>query len=277
VNPYGATSIAFNASADAPVGTYQATVIGTGGSTSHRLPVQLTVLPYIDPNRLANDVTKVGYSLKAGESLLFNLMKPESDAAALDLITQVGFGTGSGTLYVREGAPPTDTDFHCRTSGHWSTFCRVERDPHADFPMTYFLRVQAATDITGGSVMAGYGDAYDGRPPTTRANPTDYPINDYTVVESPITVSDLNGNGGIVHVSYRLAHPSRTDLKVELIASDGQIYLLRDHANGPINPSVEHRFDFTDKIANGTWTLRVTDDTPRGSGTLLDWRLDFFR
>ncbi|MGO4780424.1 proprotein convertase P-domain-containing protein, partial [Lysobacter sp. 2RAB21] len=109
------------------------------------------------------------------------------------------------------------------------------------------------------SLMANYG--YDGRSSEWRSNPTDYLINDNTVVESPITASDLSGNAGFVSVTYRLNHPYRTDLKVELIAPDGQAYLLRDHVNGPINPSVVHTFDFTDKVANGVWKLRVTDDT----------------
>lgn len=74
-----------------------------------------------------------------------------------------------------------------------------------------------------------------------------------------------------------LTHPYRTDLKVELVAPDGQVYLLRDHINGPVNPSVEHTFNFTDKVANGVWTLRVTDDVPGGSGLLTNWTLDFFR
>lgn len=277
VYPYGPTSIAFTANADAVPGQYQANVVATGDSTTHRLPVQLTVLPYLDANRLPNEVTRVGLSLRAGESLLFNIMKPEGSAPGFALDTQVGFGTGSGTLYVREGAPPTDTEFHCRTTGLWSSYCRVERDPQPDFPMTYFLRLKAATDLQGASVMASYGAGYDGRPPAAFSNPTDYLINDNTAVESPLTVSGVDGNGGKAHLVYRLNHPYRTDLKVELIAPDGQVYLLRDHANGPINPSPDHAFDFTDKVANGVWKLRVTDDVLGGSGTLLDWRLEFFR
>ncbi|MGJ7901203.1 proprotein convertase P-domain-containing protein [Lysobacter sp. 1R34A] len=277
VNPYGPTSIAFTASADAPVGTYEANIVGTAASATHRLPVQLTVLPYIDPNRLANDLTRVGMNLKAGESLVFNLMKPEGAAPGFYLNTQFGPGTGAGTLYVREGAPPTDTEYHCRTSGVWSTFCRVDRDPQADFPVTYFLRLKARTDMTGASVMATYGDHYDARPHAVFANPADYLINDNSVVESPLTVAGVNGNGGTARLVYRLNHPYRTDLKLELIAPDGKAYLLRDHSNGPINPSVEQTLDLTDKVANGVWKLRVTDDVPGGSGTLLHWTLDFFR
>lgn len=277
VNPYGPTSIAFTASADAPAGTYEAAVVATAASATHRLPVQLTVLPYIDGNRLANDLTRVGLTLKAGESLLFNLMKPEGSAPDFYLNTQFGPGTGAGTLYVREGAPPTDTDYHCRTSGIWSTFCRVDRTPQADFPVTYFLRLKARTDMSGASVMATYGGAYDGRPRAQFANPADYLINDYAVVDSPLTIAGLNGNGGIARIVYRLNHPHRADLKVELIAPDGQAYLLRDHSNGPINPSLEQTLDLTDKVANGVWKLRVTDDVPGGSGTLLHWSLDFFR
>lgn len=277
VNPYGPTSIAFTASADAPVGSYQATVVATAASATHRLPVQLTVLPYLDANRLANDLTRVGISLRAGESLLFNIMKPEGAAPSFYLNTQFGPGTGAGTLYVREGAPPTDTEYHCRTSGVWSTFCRVDRDPHADFPLTYFLRLKARTDMTGASVMATYGGSYDARPRVVFSNPTDHLINDKSVVESSLSVLRLNGNGGIARVVYRLSHPHRTDLKLELIAPDGQAYLLRDHSNGPINPSLEQTLDLTDKVANGVWKLRVTDDVPGGSGTLLDWSLDFYR
>jgi hypothetical protein len=274
VNPYGPTSIAFTASVEAPVGNFEASIVGTGGSTTHRLPVQLTVLPYLDPNRLLNNVTRVGISLRAGESMLFNIMKPESSSLFYSFTSQIGFGTGTGTFYVREGAPPTETDFHCRSTGRWGTYCEIERNPRAYFPMTYFLLIKADTDMTGASIMADYG--YDGRSSEWRSNPTDYLINDNTVVESPITASDLSGNAGFVSVTYRLNHPYRTDLKVELIAPDGQAYLLRDHVNGPINPSVVHTFDFTDKVANGVWKLRVTDDTLGGSGVLLDWGVSFF-
>jgi hypothetical protein len=94
---------------------------------------------------------------------------------------------------------------------------------------------------------------------------------------SPTTVTGCPGHAlatSIITVS--VVHPTVSNITVTLIAPDGSTYLLY---NGPIDatlPGLSRKFrvDLSSEIANGTWTLQVTDDATDDTGYIDSWRLN---
>ncbi|MBV8517220.1 MAG: proprotein convertase P-domain-containing protein [Acidobacteria bacterium] len=108
------------------------------------------------------------------------------------------------------------------------------------------------------------------------------PENSIDGVLSTITIDDPRAIASIA-VRVDIAHPSRGDLRIELIAPDGTTVLLQPvsleraadvHATfgrdavpaEPLTPLLGHS-------AAGTWTLRVRDLRALDTGTLLSWAL----
>ncbi|HUP62837.1 MAG TPA: proprotein convertase P-domain-containing protein [Thermoanaerobaculia bacterium] len=103
-------------------------------------------------------------------------------------------------------------------------------------------------------------------------------------IVSTLTIGDTRTIEN-VFVRVDIAHPSRGDLRIELVAPDGTKVLLQQvsfertrdvrvtfgvDAN-PVQPlSVLHG-----RGANGVWQLRVSDQRRRDLGTLLSWGLAF--
>lgn len=70
-------------------------------------------------------------------------------------------------------------------------------------------------------------------------------------------------------------HEYQGDLRIQLIAPDGRVALLRDATGGATGTITEvySRADLDGAPVNGTWTLRFTDIDPGAAGTLRDVRL----
>lgn len=84
-------------------------------------------------------------------------------------------------------------------------------------------------------------------------------------------------------VNVNIAHPSRGDLQIVLIAPDGTDVVLQNPSTdgapftqvtyGVDADSAERLDVFHGRAANGRWTLSVKDFHPQNSGTLLSWSL----
>jgi subtilisin-like proprotein convertase family protein len=102
-------------------------------------------------------------------------------------------------------------------------------------------------------------------------------------VTSTLTISDPRAIEKL-YVRVDIAHPSRGDLRIELIAPDGTVILLqglsssrtRDiHVTYGLTAAPAEPLDvLRGRSAAGTWTLRVSDRQPLDAGTLLSWGLD---
>jgi subtilisin-like proprotein convertase family protein len=106
---------------------------------------------------------------------------------------------------------------------------------------------------------------------------TDTPIADDATIESPLSVAGCDrapAPGSYIEV--RIVHPWERDLAVSLIAPDGeQIPLQYPRASGQPNIFRTYIADVSGKPANGTWALKVEDQSsgfPEG-GYLDNWRL----
>jgi secreted trypsin-like serine protease len=116
-------------------------------------------------------------------------------------------------------------------------------------------------------------------PPTgqTYTNGTDFQIRDNTTVESPITVSGRTGNGSATTpVAVNIVHTYIGDLKVDLIAPDGSLYVLHNRAGGGTdNINQTYTVNLSSEPLNGTWRLRVNDNANQDTGYINSWSVTF--
>ena len=116
-------------------------------------------------------------------------------------------------------------------------------------------------------------------PPTgqTYTNITDYTINDNATVSSPITVSGRTGNGSATTpVAVNIVHTYKGDLKVDLVAPDGSVYVLHNRAGGSADNIVQtFTVNLSSEALNGTWNLRVNDNAAQDVGYINSWSVTF--
>ncbi|MEU0664126.1 S8 family serine peptidase [Streptomyces lavendulocolor] len=109
-------------------------------------------------------------------------------------------------------------------------------------------------------------------------NTADYPIADFTTVQSPITVTGVTGNApSTLRVSVDIKHTAIGDLQTELIAPDGSAYRLKNYSDGGSTDNLitSYTVDASSETANGTWKLLVSDNSRRDTGRIDSWSLQF--
>lgn len=108
-------------------------------------------------------------------------------------------------------------------------------------------------------------------------NSADYRINDNATVSSPINVLGRNGNGlAETRVAVNIVHTFKGDLKVDLVAPDGSVFVLHDRAGGDADNIVaDYRVNLSAEALNGTWNLRVNDNQRQDTGYINSWSITF--
>ena len=113
--------------------------------------------------------------------------------------------------------------------------------------------------------------------PTPFESTTSQTIPDSGTLSTTIAVSDIDGNAaGPLQVYANLTHTKIGDLRLVLASPDGKSYTLKAYgseAGGTLQTT--YGVDATDAVANGTWTLKVTDSATGSTGTLAGWSLGF--
>ena len=111
----------------------------------------------------------------------------------------------------------------------------------------------------------------------TYTNSADYQIRDNTTVESPITVSGRTGNGSATTpVAVNIVHTYQGDLKVDLVAPDGSVYVLHNRSGGGTdNINQTYTVNLSGEAMNGTWKLRVNDNAANDIGYINSWSVTF--
>ena len=116
-------------------------------------------------------------------------------------------------------------------------------------------------------------------PPTgqTYTNGTDFTINDNATVNSPITVSGRTGNGSATTpVAVSIVHTYIGDLKVDLVAPDGSVYVLHNRTGGSAdNINQTYTVNLSSEVLNGAWNLRVNDNANADTGRIDSWSVTF--
>ncbi|MGW1776152.1 S8 family serine peptidase [Streptomyces sp. NPDC002104] len=108
-------------------------------------------------------------------------------------------------------------------------------------------------------------------------NLTDVAITDNATVNSTITVSGVTGNApATLKVGVDIKHTYIGDLKVDLVAPDGSVYVLSNRAGGSTDNIIQtFTVNASSEVANGVWTLRVNDNASADTGKIDAWNLTF--
>ena len=109
------------------------------------------------------------------------------------------------------------------------------------------------------------------------SNDTDVAIPDNTTVQSSIVVSGRTGNGSsATPVAVNIIHTYKGDLKVDLIAPDGSVYVLHNRTGDSADNIIEtFTPNLSSAVLNGTWTLRVNDNATTDTGYINSWGITF--
>ncbi|MBT2470424.1 S8 family serine peptidase [Streptomyces sp. ISL-66] len=105
----------------------------------------------------------------------------------------------------------------------------------------------------------------------------DVAIGDNTTVESSITVSGVTGNApATLKVGVDIKHTYIGDLKVDLVAPDGTVYVLSNRTGGGTDNIIQtFTVNASSEVANGVWKLRANDNANQDTGKIDAWNLTF--
>jgi carboxypeptidase T len=108
-------------------------------------------------------------------------------------------------------------------------------------------------------------------------NDTDVAIPDNTTVQSSIVVSGRTGNApSATPVAVNIVHTYKGDLKVDLIAPDGTVYVLHNRTGGSADNIIQtFSVNLSSEALNGTWRLRANDNATADSGYINSWGITF--
>jgi serine protease len=130
-------------------------------------------------------------------------------------------------------------------------------------------------NVTGvnftGTANGGGGDGQ------TYTNDFDYYIFDNFTIQSPIAVSGRSGTGSATtQVKVKILHTYIGELKVDLVAPDGSVYVLHNRSGGSAdNIDQTYTVNLSGEAMNGMWMLRVNDNAWGDTGRLDSWSITF--
>ncbi|WP_242113061.1 M4 family metallopeptidase [Luteimonas aquatica] len=225
--------------------------------------------PDPDPVALSKGVPVTGLAAATNKALTFTLDVP---AGATNLTFTLSGGTGDADMYVKLGSMPTDTSYDCRPYKSGNAELCTFATPTAG---KYYVRVKAYAAYAGVSLVGDWGGGSGGT--QTYTNDTDFNITDYGSFRSPVAVASRTGNApNNAQVKVDIAHTYIGDLKVDLIAPDGSVYVLHNRTGGSAdNINKTYTVDLSSEALNGTWNLRVKDNANGDTGKLNSWSVTF--
>ncbi|MFF0744056.1 M4 family metallopeptidase [Streptomyces sp. NPDC004111] len=109
-------------------------------------------------------------------------------------------------------------------------------------------------------------------------NQTDVAIPDNgAAVTSSIAVTKTGNAPATLKVDVDIVHTWRGDLRVDLVAPDGTVYLLKNTSSGDSADNVKQQFtvNASSELAAGTWKLKVQDKAAQDTGYINGWKLTF--
>ncbi|PNE19445.1 M20/M25/M40 family metallo-hydrolase [Amycolatopsis sp. BJA-103] len=109
----------------------------------------------------------------------------------------------------------------------------------------------------------------------TFSNGTDFALNDYATVNSPITSSATGNAVSPVKVTVTGTHTCSGDLRFSLKAPDGSTYSVKATGSLPCTDLGTRTYSVpvTNEAASGTWTLVLYDAYAQDTGTLDSWSI----
>ncbi len=221
---------------------------------------------------LTNGTPKTGLAASSGNSLNYTMTVP---AGASNLVFTTSGGSGDADLYVKFGSAPTDSSYDCRPYKNGNAETCTIASPSAG---TYYVRVKAYSTFSGLSLSGSYtAGGSGGGSSQTYSNTGDVAISDNATVTSTINVSGRSGNAGSsVPVAVNIVHTYIGDLKVDLLAPDGSVYVLHNRSGGSAdNINKTYTVNLSSEALNGAWKLRVNDNANGDTGYIDSWSVTF--
>ncbi len=219
---------------------------------------------------LNNGVPITGLAGAAGSSQYFTVQVP---AGATNLVIASSGGSGDADMYVRAGSQPTTATYDCRPYKTGNAESCSFATPVAG---TYHVLLSAYSAFSGVSLQASWGSGGTGGA-QTYSNASAVTIVDNATVESAIAVSGRTGNApASTPVAVDISHTWKGDLKVDLVAPDGSVYVLSNYAGGSAD-DIKQTFNvnLSTEALNGSWKLRVTDKASGDTGRINSWSITF--
>ncbi|MEQ1512549.1 MAG: proprotein convertase P-domain-containing protein [Lysobacteraceae bacterium] len=249
---------------------YYVQAYDNAGNVGGSSPIAVAATSSAGGTVLSNGVPVTGLGAATGASLNYTMVVP---TGASNLTFTTSGGTGDVDMYVKWNAAPTDTVYDCRpfASGNAETCTFATPSPG-----TYYVRLKAYATFAGVSLVGNYTTGGGGGT-TTYSNTTPFAIADNATINSPITVSGRTGNGpAATPVAVNITHTYKGDLKVDLVAPDGSIYVLHNRTGGSTDNIIQtFSVNLSTEPLNGTWNLRVNDNAAGDTGTLNSWSITF--
>ncbi len=220
---------------------------------------------------LGNGVPLTGQSGAAGSSQYYTVQVP---AGASNLMIASSGGSGDADLYVRAGSQPTTSTYDCRPYKSGNAESCTFATPTAG---TYHVMLNAYAAYSGVTLQASWSTGGGTGGAQTYSNATAVNIVDNATVESAISVSGRSGNApASTPVAVDISHTWKGDLKVDLVAPDGSVYVLSNYAGGSAD-DIKQTFNvnLSSEALNGTWKLRVNDKASGDTGRINRWSITF--
>lgn len=193
-------------------------------------------------------------------------------------VASFSFTTSGLTANFTDGSSDPDGSIASRGwnfgDGSTSTAANPSRTYAASGTYTVTLTV---TDNQGASNSTSRSVTVTAQQPSFFANTLRYNIRDNATVESPITVSGRSGNAPAnLQLSVRIIHTWIGDLRVELVAPNGTVFLIHNRTGGSADNIIgSYTVNASSIGANGTWRLRVNDNANGDVGFIENWSLQF--
>ena len=222
-------------------------------------------------NTLTKGVPVTGLAASTGGSVNYTMAVP---AGSTNLTFTISGGTGDADMYVKFGSAPTTSVYDCRPYLGGNAETCTFAAPQAG---TYHVMLRAYSSFSGVSLVGNYTTGGGGTEPSFFQNTNNFTIADNATVESPVTVSGRTGNApSTLKVAVDIKHTYIGDLKVDLIAPDGSVYVLHNRTgSGTDNILTTYTVNASTEVANGTWKLRVNDNAAQDTGFIDAWSLQF--
>jgi endonuclease I len=271
-NPLNANLLTFSNYTDNNVSTgntyyYYVTAEDNNANESGNGAIVSASLATGSDHTLTNGVAKTGLSGSSGQQSFYTLVVPSGTSS---LSFNLSGGSGDADLYVRYGAQPSTSTYTCRSWNSSNNESCVMSGIQAG---TYHILINAYSAYSGASLIANYTSQQT----AVFSNTTDVniPDNNPTGASSSISVN-RTGTAGNIEISYNIVHTYRGDLRVQLIAPNGNITTLREPSGGGtdnLNESVTS--NQAALPASGTWQLKVVDIYNQDTGYINSWQIEF--
>lgn len=202
-----------------------------------------------------------------GESLYFYIDAPSNTKL---LSIEISGGQGDADLYVKKGQVPTLEEWDYRPYlGGSNELVVVDTVGEG----RYYVMLHAYSTFSGIAILGSVSDEV-----LLHVQSAQKVIPDANTagVESTLEITK-SGPSGRIHLNVDIVHTYRGDVYLQLIAPNGQSWLIKDvdSTDGGMNVHFQGDIDAGDISASGVWKLKVADYYAEDTGYLQQWSLRF--